>query len=67
MGDRHPRPWIVGSSRLEQREDVLSARCRPESEQLVMLVGERPATTDRHEPGVSNFREDHRPQLEEDG
>jgi hypothetical protein len=61
MGDRHTRPWIVGSSRLEQGEDVLSAGCRPKSEQLVMGVGESPTTTDRHEPGVSNLREDHRP------
>jgi hypothetical protein len=62
MGDRHPRSWIVGLSRLAQAEDVFSARCRPKSEELVLRVGEGPTATDRHEAGVSDFREDHRRQ-----
>src|SRR5919198_3239052 len=62
MLDRHTRSSIVGLSRLEQAEDVLRARCRPESEEVVMRLGERPTATRRHEAGVSDLREDHRRQ-----
>jgi hypothetical protein len=60
--DRHTRSPIVGLSRLEQAEDVLRARCRPESEEVVMRLGEGPTATRRHEAGVSDLREDHRRQ-----
>jgi len=48
-------------------QHVLGARGGPQRQEAVVPVVEQPASTDRHEPGVSNFREDHRPQLEEDG
>src|SRR5919197_772897 len=60
--DRHTRSSIVGLSRLEQAEDVLRARCRPESEEVVMRLGEGTTATRRHEAGVSDLREDHRRQ-----
>jgi hypothetical protein len=62
MIDRHTRSSIVGPNRLEQAEDVLRAQCCPEGEELMTRVGEGPAATDRHEAGVSDFREDHRRQ-----
>jgi hypothetical protein len=60
MLDRRTRSWIFGLGGLEQPEDVLRARCRPKSEELVMRIGQRPTATDRHEAGVSDLREDHR-------
>jgi hypothetical protein len=38
---------------------MLRARCRPESEELVVSIAERPAAADRHEARVADLREDH--------
>src|SRR5918992_425623 len=59
MLDRLTRPWVLGPSRLEEVEDVLGARCRPESEELVVCIGEGPAAAHRHEARVADLREDH--------
>ena len=59
MLDRLTRSWVLGLSRLEQVEDVLCARRRPESEEMVIRVGEGPTAADRHEARVSDLREDH--------
>jgi hypothetical protein len=62
MLDRLTRPWILRPSRLEEVENVLCARCRPEREEMVILVGEGAATPDRDEAWVSDLREDHWPE-----
>ena len=59
MLDRPTRSWVLRSSRLEEVEDVLRARCRPKSKEMVIRVGEGPAAADRHEARVSDLREDH--------
>jgi hypothetical protein len=60
MLDRHTRSWVFRLSRLEQVKDVLGARCRPKSKELVIRIGEDPTAADRHEARVSDLREDHR-------
>jgi len=57
--DRLPRLWVARYSRLEEVKDVLRARCSPKSEELVIRIGERPASPDRDETRVSDFRKDH--------
>jgi hypothetical protein len=59
MLDRLTRPWVLGPRRLEEVEDMLRACCRPEREELVVCIGERPAAADRHEARVADLREDH--------
>ena len=59
MLDRLTRPWVLGLSRLEEVEDMRRACCRPQSEELVVCIGERPAAADRHEARVADLREDH--------
>jgi hypothetical protein len=59
MLDRLTRSWVLRLSRLEQVKDVLRARCRPKSEELVIRIGEGPTAADRHEARVSDLREDH--------
>jgi hypothetical protein len=59
MLDRLTRSWVLGLSRLEKVKNVLCARCRPESEELVVRVSESPTAADRHETRVSDLREDH--------
>jgi len=49
-----PRP-----SRLEQVKDVLRARCRPKSEEMVIRISEGPAAADRHEARIPDLQEDH--------
>jgi len=60
MLDRLTRSWVRWLSRLEEFENVLGARCRPQSEKVMIRVGEGPTAADRHEARVSHFREDHR-------
>src|SRR3954468_13165109 len=60
MLDRLARSWVLRLSRLEQVKDVLRARCRPKSEELVIRIGEGPTAADRDEARVSDLREDHR-------
>jgi hypothetical protein len=50
---------VLGPNRLEQVEDVLGARCRPQGEEVVIRIGEGPAAADRHETRVALLREDH--------
>jgi hypothetical protein len=57
--DRLARPEVLGPSRLEEVEDVLCARCRPQSEEMVIRISEGPTAADRHEARVPDLREDH--------
>ncbi len=59
MLDRLTRSWVLRLGRLEEVKDVLRARCRPKSKELVVRIGEGPTAADRHEARVSNLREDH--------
>ncbi|BAH51182.1 hypothetical protein ROP_29350 [Rhodococcus opacus B4] len=59
MLDRLTRSWVLGPNRLEQGQNVLRARCRPQGEELVVRVGEGSTAADRHEARVSDLREDH--------
>jgi hypothetical protein len=59
MLDRLTRSWVLRLSRLEEVKDVLRARCRPKSEEMVIRIGEGPTAADRHEARVSDLREDH--------
>jgi hypothetical protein len=59
MLDRLTRSWVLRPSRFEEVKDVLRARCRPKSEELVIRIGEGPTAADRHEARVSDLREDH--------
>src|SRR5439155_13850029 len=51
--DRLARSRVLRLSRLEEIEDVLRARCRPQGEQLVIRIGERPTAADRYETTVA--------------
>jgi hypothetical protein len=42
MLDRLTWSWVVWLSQLEKVENVLCARCRPKSEEMVIRVGEGP-------------------------
>jgi hypothetical protein len=53
------RSWVLRPSRLEEAKDMLGARCRPQGEEPVIRIGERPATADGHETRVALFRKDH--------
>jgi hypothetical protein len=59
MLDRLARPWVPRPNQLEQVKDVLRARCRPQSEQMVIWISEGPTAADRHEARVPDLREDH--------
>jgi hypothetical protein len=59
MLDRLTRSQVLRLSRLEEVKDVLRARCRPKSEEMVIRIGEGPTAADRHEARVSDLREDH--------
>jgi len=59
MLDRLTRSWVLWLSRLEKVKNALCARCRPQSEEMVIRVGEAPTVTDCHEARVSDLREDH--------
>lgn len=53
------RPRVRRLSLLEEVEDVLRARCRPQGEELMIRIGERPAAADSDEARVAIFGEDH--------
>src|SRR5262249_521155 len=59
MLDRLTRSQVLRLSQLEEAKDVLRARCRPQSEQPVIRIGEGPTAADRHQARVSDLREDH--------
>jgi len=52
-------PRVVGPNLLEKRKDVLRAFRRPQSEEVVVRIGESPATPDRHETRVPHRRKNH--------
>jgi hypothetical protein len=58
--DRLTRSEVLRFGRLEEVQNVLRARCRPQCEEVVIGVGEGPAAADRDEPRISNLRKDHR-------
>jgi hypothetical protein len=57
--DRFTWSWVLRLSRLEQVKDVLRARRRPQSEEMVIRISEGPTATNRHETRVPNLWEDH--------
>src|SRR5439155_2858710 len=57
--DRLTRSWVQRLCRLEEVEDMLRARCRPQREQLVIRIGQRPTAADRYETTVADLRENH--------
>jgi hypothetical protein len=59
MLDRLTRSRIPRPSRLEQVENVLRARCRPQGQKTVIGIRESPAAPDRHEARVTDLRKDH--------
>ena len=59
MLDRLTRSWVLRPGRLEQVKDVLSARCRPKSKEMVIGISEGPTPADPHEARVPDLREDH--------
>ena len=58
-GDRVPGPEITRTFGLEQVKDVLGTGGCPQRQEVMIRVGQEPATTDRHEARVSHLREDH--------
>jgi len=52
--------WVLRLSRLEQVKDVLRARCRPKSQEMVIRISEGPTATDGDKPRIPNLGEDHR-------
>ena len=59
MFDCLTRPWVLGLFRLEKVQDVFSARCRPQSQQMMIWVREGPTSTDRDQARITDLREDH--------
>jgi hypothetical protein len=59
MLDRLSRSWVFWPSRLEKVKNVLCARCRPQSQEMVIRIGEGPTAADRHEARISDLLEDH--------
>jgi hypothetical protein len=57
--DRATRSRVRRPSRLKDVKDVFRARCRPQREEMVIGISESPTATDRDEPRVAVFREDH--------
>ena len=57
--DRVAGPWIRGLFRLEEVQNVLCAPCRPQSQEPMVGVRERPAATDCDEARVALLGEDH--------
>ena len=56
MLDRLTGSRVLRLSRLEKVKDVLRTRCRPQSEEPVIRIGESPTATDRHQTRVTVFR-----------
>jgi hypothetical protein len=57
--DRPTWSRVLRSSQLEKAKDVLRARCRPKSEEMVIRIGKGPTAADRYEARVPDTREDH--------
>jgi hypothetical protein len=56
LRDRLTRSRVLRLRLLEELKDVLRARCRPQGEQLMVGVCERPSAADGDETRVSLFR-----------
>jgi hypothetical protein len=61
--DRLARTCIRGPHRLEQVENVLCTFGRPQGEQSMVVVRERPATADRDEARIAVLGKDHQAKL----
>jgi len=61
--DRFARSRVITLSRLEKVKDVLCARRRPKSQEMVIRITEGPTAANRHEAKVPNLRKDHCPVL----
>ncbi len=57
--DRVARPRVRGLDRLEEGQNVLCARGRPQSQEPVVGIRQRPAAADGDKAGVAFFGEDH--------
>jgi hypothetical protein len=57
--DRFTWSWVLGLDRLEQVEDVLGTRRRPQSEETMIRIGESPTATKCDEARIPNLRQDH--------
>jgi hypothetical protein len=57
--DRLTGPRIGGVHRLEEIQNVLCTRGRPQGEEPMVGVGERPPTADSDEAGIAVLWEDH--------
>jgi len=57
--DRLAGPRVRGLHRLEEVQNVLCARGRPQSQEPMVGVRERPPAADGDEAGVAVFGEDH--------
>ena len=57
--DRFTWSWVLRLSRFEQVKDVVRARRRPKSQEMVIRISEGPTATNRHEARIPNLREDH--------
>ena len=53
--DRLTRSRVLRLNRLKEVKDVLRAGCRPQGEEMMIRIGEGPATADRHETRVAIF------------
>jgi hypothetical protein len=58
--DRLARPRVRRLHRLEEVQNVLRARGRPQSEEPMVRVGERSPAADGDEPGIAVLGKDHR-------
>jgi hypothetical protein len=57
--DRFTWSWVLRLNRLEQVKDVLRARRRPKSEEMMIRISEGPTATKCDEARVPDLREDH--------
>src|SRR5579864_1983617 len=63
MLDGRARPRIFRPNQLEPLQNVLSAGCRPQPEQMVIHIGEGSTAADRDQTRVAVFWEDHSPNV----
>jgi hypothetical protein len=57
--DRFAWSRVIRLGRPEKVKDVLCARRRPKSEEMVIWISEGPTAANRHEARVPNLRKDH--------
>jgi hypothetical protein len=61
--DRVTWSRVVRAGRVEEVENVLGARRRPQGEEMVVLVGEAPPAANGHQARIADRRKDHRRSL----